>query len=217
MKKIWILIMATIFSFSAKSQEASDITLLSNGADIKLLTPQKIGGMPLMEALAKRKTNRDFSQVELTPQQLSNLLWAASGINREDGRRTAPTARNAQEIEIYVINKVGAYLYIPNEHSLKLIAAGDHRKKGASQEKFQDCPLMLIFVANYDKMEGFSDEAKDLYGCTDTGNISQNVYLYCASENLATCALGSIHREELKSLLKFNGKAILGQSVGVAK
>jgi SagB-type dehydrogenase family enzyme len=205
MKKIWILIMATFFSFSTNAQ------------DIKLLAPQKTGGMPLMEALAKRKTNRDFSQEELTPQQRSNLLWAASGVNREDGRRTAPTARNAQQIEIYALNKEGAYLYIPEEHLLKLIAAGDHRKKGASQERFQDCPLMLIFVANYDKMEGFSEESKDLFGGTDTGNISQNVYLYCASEGLASCALGSIHREELKGLLKFNGKAILGQSVGNAK
>ena len=217
MKKIWILIMAAIFSLSTNAQDATEITLLTNGADIKLLTPQKSGGMPLMEALAKRKTNRDFSQEELTPQQLSDLLWAAAGINREDGRRTAPTARNAQEIEIYVLNREGAYLYIPEFHALKLVAGGDHRKKGASQERFQDCPLMLIFVANYDKMEGFSDEARDLYGCTDTGNISQNIYLYCASEGLATCALGSIYREELKTLLNFNGKAILGQSVGVAR
>ena len=206
MKKIWILIMATIFSLSTDAQEI-----------ILLVPPQKNGGMPLMEALAKRKTNRDFSQNELTSQQLSNLLWAAAGINREDGRRTAPTARNAQEIDIYVLNKEGAYMYLPKEHALKLIAAGDHRKKGASQEHFQECPLMLIFVANYDKMEGFSEEAKEMYGGTDTGNISQNVYLYCASEGLATCALGSIHREALKELLKFNGKAILGQSVGNAK
>jgi len=217
MKKIIIIIMATIFSLSTNAQEATDITLLSGVPDIKLVSPEKKGGMPLMEALSKRKTNREFSQSELTKQQLSNLLWAAAGVNREDGRRTAPTARNAQEIEIYLLNKEGAYLYIPKEHSLKLIAAGDHRKKGASQELFQSCPLMLIFVANYDKMEGFSEEARDLYGCTDTGNISQNVYLYCASEGLATCALGSIHREALKELLKFNGKAILGQSVGIAK
>jgi len=192
-------------------------TLLMNAQDIKLVAPDKTGGMPLMEALANRKTNRDFTQQELTSQQLSNLLWAAAGINREDGRRTAPTARNAQEIEIYVLNKEGAYLYLPKEHALKLIAAGDHRAKGASQERFQECPLMLIFVANYNKMEGFSEEALALYGGTDSGYISQNVYLFCASEGLATCALGSIHRDKLQELLKFNGKAILGQSVGVAK
>ena len=206
MKKIWIIIMATMFSLSTNAQDI-----------IPLLPPQKTGGLPLMEALAKRKTNREFSQAELTKQQLSNLLWAAAGINREDGRRTAPTARNAQQIEIYILNKEGAYLYLPKEHALQLITSGDHRTKGASQERFQECPLMLIFVANYVKMDGFSDEARDLYGCTDTGNISQNVYLYCASEGLATCALGSIHREELKTLFKFNGKAILGQSVGVEK
>jgi SagB-type dehydrogenase family enzyme len=205
MKKIWIFMMATM------------LTLSMNAQDIQLLAPQIRGGMPLMDALANRKTNRDFTQKELTPQQLSNLLWAAAGVNRPDGRRTAPTARNAQQIEIYVLNKEGAYHYLPQEHVLKLIAAGDHRKSGASQERFQECPLMLIFVANFDKMDGFSDEAKAMYGGTDTGYISQNVYLYCASENLATCALGSIHRDKLQELLKYNGKAILGQSVGVAQ
>jgi len=205
MKKIWIFIMTTMF------------TLTLNAQDITLVPPQTTGGMPLMEALAARKTNRDFTQQELTPQQLSNLLWAAAGVNRPDGRRTAPTARNAQQIEIYVLSKEGAYLYLPQKHALKLISAGDHRKSGASQERFQECPLMLIFVANYEKMEGFSDEAKTLYESTDTGNISQNVYLYCASEGLATCALGSIHRDKLQELLKFNGKAILGQSVGIAQ
>jgi SagB-type dehydrogenase family enzyme len=205
MKKIWIFIMATVLSLSVNAQ------------DIKLVPPQTIGGMPLMEALANRKTNRDFTQQELTSQQLSNLLWAAAGVNRPDGRRTAPTARNAQQIEIYVLNKEGAYLYDPQNHELKLVAAGDYRKVGASQERFQECPLMLIFVANYDKMEGFSEESKILFGGTDTGYISQNVYLYCASEGLATCALGSIHRDQLQELLKYNGKAILGQSVGVAQ
>jgi len=193
------------------------LTLSMNAQEIKLLAPQKSGGMPLMEALANRKTNRDFTQDELTPQQLSNLLWAAAGVNREDGRRTAPTASNSQQIEIYVLNKQGAYLYLPAEHALKLVVAGDYRTSGASQERFQECPLMLIFVANHDKMEKYSDEAKAMYGATDSGNVSQNVYLYCASEGLATCALGSIHREKLQELLKFNGKAMLGQSVGVAK
>jgi len=205
MKKIWIFIIATVLSLSINAQ------------DIKLVPPQISGGMPLMEALANRKTNRDYTQEELTPQQLSNLLWAAAGVNRPDGRRTAPTARNAQQIEIYVLNKEGAYLYLPQEHALQLIEKGDHRKSGASQERFQDCPLMLIFVANYDKMEGFSEESRAIFEGTDTGYISQNVYLYCASEGLATCALGSIHRDKLKELLKFNGRAILGQSVGVAQ
>ena len=206
MKKIWILIMATMLTLSMNAQDI-----------IPLLPPQITGGMPLMEALANRKTNRDFTQDELTPQQLSDLLWAAAGVNRPDGRRTAPTARNAQQIEIYILNKEGAYLYLPKEHALQLIEKGDHRTSGASQERFQECPLMLIFVANYDKMEGFSEESKVLFGGTDTGNISQNVYLYCAQEGLATCALGSIHRDKLKELLKYNGTAVLGQSVGVAK
>lgn len=205
MKKISIIIMATVLSLTINAQ------------DIKLLPPQKTGGMPLMEAFNNRKTNRDFTQQELTPQQLSNLLWSAVGVNRPDGRRTAPTASNLQHIEVYVLNKEGAYVYDPQNHALKLVSAGDHRKIGASQERFQECPLMLIIVANYDKMEKYNDEAKLMYGSTDSGNVSQNIYMYCASEGLATCALGSIHRDKLQELLKFNGKAVLGQSVGVAQ
>jgi len=206
MKKVLIFIMATMLTLSMNAQDL-----------IPLLPPQTSGGMPLMEVLANRKTNRDFTQDELTMQQLSDLLWAANGVNRPDGKRTAPTARNAQQIEIFLLNKEGAYLYVAKDHALQLIEKGDHRTSGASQERFQECPLMIILVANYDKMVGFSDEAKAMYECTDAGNISQNIYLYCASENLATCALGSIHRDKLQELLKYNGKAILGQSVGVAK
>jgi len=183
--------------------------------DIKLPKPEKSGGMSLMEALNNRKTIREFTQNELSMQQLSNLLWAACGVNREDGRLTAPTARNMQQIEVYVFIKTGVYLYLPKENLLKQVLKEDHRRDMATQERFQECPLLLLFVANYDKMQGLSEEARAIYEGTDTGNISQNVYLYCASEGLSSCALGSIQREKLKELLKFNGKAILGQSVGV--
>jgi len=217
MKKMGIFMIAFMFCLTINAQN-NEITLLTkNMKEIKLLPPQKKGGMPLMEALANRKTNREFSAQELTSQQLSNLLWAASGVNRSDGKRTAPTARNAQQIEIYVMNKWGVYLYLPKEHVLHLIAEGDFRKESVSQEHFQECPLILIYVANYDKMQGFSEESKLMYEGTDTGFISQNVYLYCASEGLSTCVIGSIYRDKLQKLLKFNGKAILGQIVGVAK
>lgn len=191
-------------------------TFLSSFAqDIILVEPLKTGGLPLMETLAKRETNRNFTQDTLTNQQLSNLLWAAVGINRPNGKRTAPTARNAQEIDMYVFMENGVYLYLPVTHTLKLVVPGDKRSVALKQEGFTDCPLVLLFVANYDKMEKFAESDREFYGAVDAGYISQNVYLFCASENLATCAIGMIYRPEIKELLKINGKPILAQIVGI--
>ena len=102
-------------------------------ADITLPPPAKTGGKPLMEALAGRKTSRDFAPDELTPQELSSLLWAADGINRPDGRRTAPTGLNVQDIDIYVLLPSGAYLYDAKAHALTLVNGGDHRKSAGRQ------------------------------------------------------------------------------------
>lgn len=189
--------------------------LTSFAQNIVLIEPQKTGGLPLMETLAKRETNRNFTQDTLTNQQLSNLLWAAVGINRPNGKRTAPTARNAQEIDMYVFMEKGVYLYDPNSHSLKLLILGDKRAIALKQEGFTDCPVVLLFVANYDKMGKFAESEREFYGAVDAGYISQNVYLYCASEGLVTCAIGMINRPQIKELLQINGKAVLGQIVGV--
>jgi len=185
--------------------------------DITLPEPQRHGGIPLMEAFNLRKTDRNFSSRELDEQLLSNLLWAANGINRSDGRRTAPSARNMQQIDIYLYRPDGVFLYMPKENLLKLIVAGDHRKEAAKQPFAQEAPLTMVFVANYDKMNGCDEECRALYGATDCGNVSQNVYLFCASENLHTVALGMIDRDAITKLLKINGKPILGQPVGFPK
>jgi SagB-type dehydrogenase family enzyme len=186
-------------------------------ADIQLPDPKIEGGMPLMEALKNRATIREYSDKALDNQQLANLLWAACGVNRPDGKRTAPTARNAQQIDVYVYTEKGVYLYVAEKNLLKGVASGDHRADAAMQPFAAKCPILLVFVANYDKMKGFNDEAREFYGATDAGYVSQNVYLYCASEGLATVVLGSIHRDKIKDLLGFNGKAILGQPVGFQK
>ena len=185
--------------------------------DIKLPAPKTKGGMPLMEALQKRVTNREFSDKMLSDQQLSDLLWAANGINRDNGKRTAPSARNCQEIDIYVFIEKGVFLYVPEKNLLKQVIKEDKRKMAARQPFVADAPVLLMFVANYDKMTGMDKEAKEFYGATDAGFVSQNVYLYCASEGLSTVVLGSIFRDEIKELLKFNGKAVLGQPVAFAK
>ncbi|HPE39591.1 MAG TPA: SagB/ThcOx family dehydrogenase [Bacteroidales bacterium] len=183
--------------------------------DIPLPEPQKTGGMPLMNALAQRETNRNFTRDEISQQKLSNLLWAAFGINRENGRRTAPSARNAQEIDLYVFTQENVYLYLPDKNLLRLVHNQDYRSKLVKQEGFVDCPLLLLLVANYDRMEKFKEEDRTFYGAIDAGYISQNIYLYCASENLTTCAIGMIYRDEVKKWIGFNGKAIIAHTIGV--
>ncbi|MDR2980293.1 MAG: SagB/ThcOx family dehydrogenase [Bacteroidales bacterium] len=205
MKKIFLVTMITLMVCALKAQ------------DVKLPTPNKKGGKPLMEALSERKSNREFSEKELSNQQLSDLLWAANGISREDGKKTAPSARNMQQIDIYVFTAKGVYLYDAKENALLYKKEGDFRKEAAMQPFTHAAPVLLVFVANYKRMEGMPEDARDMYAATDCGNVSQNVYLYCSSAGLNTVALGSIHRDAIQKLLNYDGKAILGQPVGFPK
>lgn len=205
MKKIVALILSLI-----------SISSVMNAQDIQLPAPQTIGGMTLNEALMNRQTAREFAQKELTNQQLADLLWTANGVNRKDGKRTAPSARNCQEIDVYVVLKDAAYLYDANANKLIFKKKGDFRKDFVMQPFAATAPVLLIFVANYDKMN-MDDDAKAFYGATDAGYVSQNVYLYSAANQMNTVVLGSIQREKIKEVLGFNGKAILGQPVGLRK
>ena len=130
------------------------------GQSIDLPAPQKTGGMPLMDALAKRSTARAFDSKELSPQQLSSLLWAAFGINRSDGKRTAPSAMNFQETDIYVLLKQGAYVYSAKSNKLDLVVAEDIRALGGTQAFVTNAPATLIYVADLAKMGKGSDENK---------------------------------------------------------
>jgi SagB-type dehydrogenase family enzyme len=186
---------------------------------IDLPAPQKTGGMPLMEALAKRATARAFDSKELSPQQLSSLLWASFGINRPDGKRTAPSARNFQETDIYVLLKQGAYVYAANSNKLDLVVAEDLRAVSGAQSFVKDAPVTLVFVADLSKMGNGSNEDKKNTANIDVGYISQNVYLFCASEGMATVARGSVDRAALGPKLKLrpDQMIILGQTVGFPK
>ena len=147
---------------------------------------------------------------------LSNLLWAAMGQNRADGRRTAPTASNCQEIELYVCLSSGIYTYDVPSHSLKLFKEGDFRKETNRQGFVGGANLLL--VANYDKMPRYDQESKEYYATADAGFVSQNIYLFCASEGLATVVQGMIDRESLGTLLGItNGKVMFSQPVGFPK
>lgn len=192
------------------------LSIFSMAQDIKLPRPNTKGGMPLYEALSNRQTNREFSDKALDEQMLSDLLWCANGENRRDGKRTAPSARNAQEIDIYVFNSKGVFLYVPDKHMLKMVIAEDMREgmSGHGGKMIMSAPVTLLFFANYDKMNGFDDAGREFYGATDAGFVSQNVYLYCAANNLNTVVMGAIDRQKIMDILKMNGKPVLAQPVG---
>lgn len=204
MKRILFLVLATLIARALLAQ------------DINFPNPQKAGGMPLMEALSKRATTRAFDLRDLSLQQLSSLLWASFGVNRPDGKRTAPSANNKQATEIFVLLKSGAYVYDANANKLKLVLAEDVRRLGATQDFATNAPVTLIFVADLARMANASDQAKRNMANVNVGYISQNAYLYCASEGLATCARDSINRAALGPKLKLRPDQwiVLAQSVG---
>jgi SagB-type dehydrogenase family enzyme len=187
---------------------------------IKLLAPQTNSGRPLMQVLKDRKSAREFSSKELPMQVLSNMLWAACGVNRPDtGKRTAPSAVNWQEVDVYVATAHGLYLYDSKAHTLQPVLAEDIRAMTGRQSYVQEAPVNLIYVADQAKMGERTAEEKVFYSAADTGFMSQNVYLYCASEGLATVVRGLIDRPVLEKTMKLRPeqKVILAQSVGYQK
>jgi SagB-type dehydrogenase family enzyme len=190
---------------------------------IKLLPPDMKGGKSLMQSLQERKTSRSFSAKKLPIQVLSNLLWSACGVNRPDsGKRTAPSAVNWQEVDVYVAMEEGLYLYNAKAHVLEPVLKNDLRKNTTaflqpSRSSVANAPLQLIYVADYAKMSFIAnDEDKKLYSSADTGFIAQNVYLYCASAGLATVIRGMVDRDTLAKDMKLSDKQkiILVQTVG---
>jgi len=187
---------------------------------IKLPNPQVNGGRPLMQVLRDRSSSRSFSPEKLPDQILSNLLWAAFGINRPDtGKRTAPSAVNWQEIDVYVATAEGLYLYDAKTQTLEPILSVDIRSATGKQDFVKEAPVNLVYVADFSRMGTAMKEDKELYSAADTGFISQNVYLYCASEGIATVVRGSIDKQVLAKAMKLrpDQKIILAQSVGYPK
>jgi SagB-type dehydrogenase family enzyme len=187
---------------------------------VKLPAPQMTGGKPLLDCLKARQSGREFSTEKLPLPMLSNLLWAADGINRPDsGKRTAPSAVNWQDIDIYAAMADGLFLYLPKEHALKKILAEDVRAAMGKQEFVKDVPLNIVYVSDYTKLARGTDEDKRFYSGAHTGFISQNVYLFCASEGLVTVVRGLIDHEEMAKLMKLRPEqhVMLAQSVGYPK
>lgn len=184
---------------------------------MKLNTPD-IKENQFLNLLAKRKTSREFSSKELDAQHYANLLWAGIGINREDGRRTAPTARNMQDIELYLIDKTGAYYFDAVGNSLVKKANGDFRKDTGFQEFVGIAPVEIVIVSDHEKMN-VDEEKKMTYSNINAGYVSQNLYLYCASVGLGSVARASVEKEKLAEIIGLanSQKIILVQTVGYIK
>jgi nitroreductase len=187
---------------------------------IQLSPPQLDKGKLLMQTLKDRHSSREFKPDKLPVDVLSNLLWAAWGISRPDsGKRTAPSARNKQEIDVYVSTEDGVYLYDAHESILKPVVSGDMRAYCGLQTFVKDAPVNLIFVADLDKMSDPEESDKLMWSAADAGFISENVYLFCASEGLATVVRANIDRPKLAEVLKLrpSQRITLSQTVGYPK
>jgi SagB-type dehydrogenase family enzyme len=190
------------------------------GELMKLPPPQMTGGMPLMQALHARHSTREFAGKPLAPQLLSNLLWAAAGVNRPDsGKRTAPSARDWREIDIYVATAEGTYIYQPDAHTLRLVVARDVRALTGKQDFVATAPLNLVYVADEQRMPEANAEDMQRYAAADTGFIAENVYLFCASVGLNVVVRGLVDRPALAAALGLapHQKIVLVQTVGYPK
>ena len=190
-----------------------------SAASIALPPALKQGGLPLMEALARRQSSREFAPDALPLPVLSGLLWAAFGRNRDDGKRTAPTAINAQEIDVFVALPTGAYLYDAAAHELRLVAAADLRRVTGYQDFVDEAPLDLVYVADQARMGLVPVGQRSAYAHVAAGAISQNVYLFCASSGLATVIRAWINREAIADALGLahDQQVLLSQTVGYPK
>lgn len=178
------------------------------------------GGMPLMSALSSRQSLREFAPEPLPEQVLSDLLWAAGGINRHDvDGRTAPSAMNAQEVLLYVAMPQGLFLYEPKPHALRLVVASDVRRVTGNQDFVDTAPLDLVFVADHARMKLVPAAQRVAYAHATAGAMAQNVYLFCASEGLAAVIRAWFDHDALARAmgLQADHHLLLSQTVGAIK
>ncbi|MGD0336497.1 MAG: SagB/ThcOx family dehydrogenase [Candidatus Omnitrophota bacterium] len=197
----------------------ANAVLAEEAKPIQLPAPDMRGGKPLMQTLRERKSSREFSSKPLPSQVISDLLWAAFGVNRPESKgRTAPAAMDCQEIDIYVAMQSGLFLYEPFENMLIPVSPEDIRAVTGKQPFVKDAPVNLIYVADLSKAEKMGKNAEFFAAC-DTGFISENAYLYCASSGLSTVVRGWFDEKELARAMKLkpSQKIILTQTVGYQK
>lgn len=201
---------------------ATMTTLHAQGAgELKLNRPDLNRGVNVMKAFSDRHSDREFATRELSLQDLSDLLWAANGVNRPgDGKRTAPSALNKQDVDIYVFLAKGVYLYDASKHVLKLVAEGDHRSAVAGGQDFvKQAPVSLVYVSDLSRFGMGMDERVKLMGAMDAGIVSQNVNLFCAGVGLSTVPRASMDQAALRKLLKLSDTQVpmMNNPVGYSK
>jgi len=187
---------------------------------VVLLPPARAsGGKPLTEALKLRRSVREYSDRPLSREILSDLLWSAFGINRPSGDRTAPYWRHVMVIDVYAAMADGVWLYDPTRHALVRHLEDDIRAQTGQQDFVPTAPLNLIYVAHGERMHDVSAAERRLYASVDTGFIGQNVYLFCASEGLATVFRGAVPYGELHRVLGLDSEQFVtfAQTVGYPK
>ena len=222
MKKISFFLLALfIVSLMLSPVEAKEKKAdKKNPAEIILPSIDYSKGKTVLQAIKDRHSDRNFADKDFDLQTLSEILWVAGGINREaSGGRTAPTARNCQEYDIYAFTKDGVYLYIPQEHKLILKIKGDKRALTGKQPFVAQAALNLLYVTDTTKMKGDDKQHNMIMTAIDAGHISENVYLYCASENLSCVVRAMFDAAAVANLLNLKESqiAILAQSVGYKK
>ncbi len=185
---------------------------------IILAAPDRERGVPLMRALSLRRSTRSYSVRPLSPQHLSEVLWAAAGVNRADGKRTAPSAWNRHSVELYAVLAEGVFRYVPEQHLLDPVLAGDLRSATGLQPFVAAAPLNLVYVADLRRFEGISGSPEDLWlmAAVEAGHMAENVYLYCASEGLGAVTRTLVPREDLAARLGLapSQRILAAQTVG---
>ena len=190
--------------------------LIGEAANFQLPQPGPGGDMTLTQALKNRRTVREYELRELNQSELASLLWAACGVNRADGRRTAPTGRNVQDIDVYVMLPTGVYRYLAHGNQLELVNAGDHRAAAGKQPFAAAAPVNLFYVQDLARAMKADGKNTARHGGIHAGAIMQNVYLFCAANGFGTVARDYLDRDRLAAVLKLGPtqRIILGQSVG---
>ena len=212
------LIFSTLLTVFACSLSAQDLK------PVQLNEHTKVRGVSVMEAFQNRQSTRAFSPKELTLQDLSDLLWAANGINRpESGKRTAPSAVNAQDVDIYVCRADGAYLFDAATNTLKPVTGQDTRTLIEGQRP-SGAPVILLLVSDMSRYKGYNPESKDNsrlkeMGCIDAGIVSQNIGIFCAGVGLCTVPRAGMNQAELRKVLQLREAQILwlNHPVGYSK
>lgn len=208
---------AGILAVAALAAAAPASAIMEELKPRDLPPPRGEGGQSLTAALKLRRSTREYSDRPLPAQVLSDLLWAAFGINRPaSGDRTAPYWRHVMVIDIYLAMADGVWLYEPKAHKLLPYAKEDFRAQTGLQDFVASAPLNLVYVAHGERMTDISPEERRLYASVDTGFIGQNVYLFCASEGLATVFRGAVDGLKLGQALKLPDQQFVtfAQTVG---